>query len=143
MLYNHIRIFFQEIKLTFLRLVRYPITACTLAATLYVIFLGIFFGTKQFGMDIGDQSTTGLIIGYLFWNYTLFALNDPSDSVTEEINTGILEQVYTSPVKPLILLYIRSIASFVNATVISLIIFYWHSSQQEWQLMGCYFYRPS
>lgn len=123
MLKTYLRILYQEMKITLLKLRRYPITAFTLAITLYVIFLGIFFGTKQFGVNFGDSTATGLVISYLFWSYTLFALNDPSESITEEISVGTLEQIYTSPVRPIILVYIRSIASFVNASLISLIVF--------------------
>ena len=113
---------FAECHMTFLSLKRYPMVPATLAITLYVIFLGIFLGFKYFAVDFGGDGATSLLLGYLLWTYAMFAINDSAEAISNDIHTGILEQIYTSPFPPLTITIVRSIASFLNATIINAVI---------------------
>jgi ABC-2 type transport system permease protein len=66
----------------------------------YIAFALLFFGAKSIGggvIDLGD-TLEGIIAGYFTWMLAIMGSTELAWNVTNEAQTGTLEQQYLSPV---------------------------------------------
>lgn len=64
----------------------------------YMIFLAMFFGIKFFaGPSLNGDDLDALIIGYIMWMFATSAFQSLSQSISEEMQRGTLEQLYLCP----------------------------------------------
>lgn len=111
----------MEIKLGFVKMARYPLQTLTSLLVLYVLFIGMFYGSR-FLAGVGSVQSTGLsrsateaIAGYLLWFLSLFAIDSMSQNIAEEAQTGTLEQLYLSRWDFSVILFMRFIAAFLTS----------------------------
>lgn len=84
-------------EIVFLR--RYPFNTISAVATMYIIFLMLFFGARSaagMGFDLGD-SISGLVVGYWVFVITTIAFQQLGMYLSEQAKVGTLEQLYLSP----------------------------------------------
>lgn len=109
----------MEIKLGFVKMARYPLQTLTSLLVLYVLFIGMFYGSR-FLAGVGtvrsadlSRSATEAIAGYLLWFLSLFAIDSMSQNIAEEAQTGTLEQLYLSRWDFSLVLFMRFVAAFL------------------------------
>ncbi|MBE3519138.1 MAG: hypothetical protein IMW97_02420 [Firmicutes bacterium] len=87
-------------KQCYLHTVRYWFNMLSGVITLYIIFLMLFMGTKAIGAGAFNLGETleGLFTGYVVWMIVLMGFQDLAWGITNEAQTGTLEQLYLSPV---------------------------------------------
>lgn len=113
-----------EIKLGFVKMVRYPVQTITSLLILYILFLGVFYGSRLIagiGVERSPQlsrSATEAIAGYLLWFLSLFAIDSMSQNIAEEAQTGTLEQFYLSRWNFSVMLFLRFVAAFLSSLAI-------------------------
>lgn len=112
-----LRLLWAEIRRSVTLYLRYPSEAITgvitFTAVFFALFLGIQFVAGPGGPQFGARLDT-LIITYLIWSLTLFALGDLGWTLQWEAQTGTLEQLFLSPFGPLKVFVLRAIADQVT-----------------------------
>lgn len=73
-----------------------------------LLFLGAKFLAGP-GAEFGER-TGAILVGFLLWILTIFAYNTLSFGLSEEAQTGTLEQVFLTPYGPIPLLLVRNLA---------------------------------
>ncbi|HHY34243.1 MAG TPA: hypothetical protein GX510_01185 [Firmicutes bacterium] len=86
-------------KQCYLLTVRYWFNMLSGVITLFIIFLMLFMGTKAVGAGAFNLGETleGLFTGYVVWMVVMMGFQDLAWGVTNEAQTGTLEQLYLSP----------------------------------------------
>lgn len=94
------QVFLTVLKKEWITTKRYPLNFISGLVSIYIIFLAIFMGFRYLGKNNPsyDQSVESLIVGFFLWTYALAAYARLSWGITEEANTGTLEQLYMSPI---------------------------------------------
>lgn len=78
---------------------RYPFNTVSAVATMYIIFLMLFFGAKSavgMGVDLGD-SISSLVVSYWVLVITTVSFQQFGFYLSEQAKVGTLEQLYLSP----------------------------------------------
>lgn len=105
-------LFWVEFKRSWLYLRRYPSEFVGAVVSLSILFLLLFLGARFLagpGADFGER-TEALLVGFLLWTLTIFAYNSLSFGLSEEAQTGTLEQLFLTPYGPIPLFLIRNLA---------------------------------
>lgn len=76
-----------ELKRWLILIQRYPIEFISSAGSLYLIFLGMFFGSGS-ARTVGPQVMADTLVGYLMWMFVFSAIGDLSHSIIDESLTG-------------------------------------------------------
>ncbi|MFB6300412.1 MAG: ABC transporter permease [Halobacteriales archaeon] len=76
---------------------RYPLNTATQFVTLYFVFLLLVIGGRALAPTAFDESTSGIIIGYLLWTMAIGAYSALSWDMIRESQWGTLEQLFLSP----------------------------------------------
>ncbi len=116
-----------EILREFISLKRYPIETISGLCITGLFFMVLLFSAKMMAgkLPLGFEDTTkGIMIGYLIWLLTTSSIQIMSNEVSEEEITGTMEQVYISPAGPICLLLSRSIVGLLSSVMALPIIFY-------------------
>ncbi len=94
------QVFLTVLKKEWIVTKRYPVNFISGLISIYIIFLAIFLGFRYLGSNNPNygQSVESLIVGFFLWTYSMAAYARLSWGVTEEANTGTLEQLYMSPI---------------------------------------------
>lgn len=112
-----------EITLGFVKMRRYPIQTLTSLLVLYVLFIGLFYGSRSIAgvAEISPvyfaRSATEAIAGYLLWFFALMAIDSMSQNIEEEAQTGTLEQFYLSRWSFSLMLFFRFLSSMLGGVV--------------------------
>ncbi len=116
--------FKTEVKLSCLKMIRYPVQTVTSILVLYLVFIGTVYGSRFLvGADVISHSdkTKGAIdaiTGYLLWFVSLFAVDSMSQNIAEEAQTGTLEQLYLSRWPLSVMLFLRFVAALMSSVVL-------------------------
>lgn len=105
-------LFWVEFIRSWLNLRRYPSEFVGAVVSLSTLFLLLFLGAKFLagpGAEFGER-TEAILVGFLLWILTIFAYNTLSFGLSEEAQTGTLEQVFLTPYGPIPLLLVRNLA---------------------------------
>lgn len=105
-------LFWVEFLRSWLNLRRYPSEFVGAVVSLSTLFLLLFLGAKFLagpGAEFGER-TEAILVGFLLWILTIFAYNTLSFGLSEEAQTGTLEQVFLTPYGPIPLLLVRNLA---------------------------------
>ncbi|MFW5836152.1 MAG: hypothetical protein ACOCVK_01965 [bacterium] len=87
-----------EIRKNMIERTRYIGNTLTSIVTIYVVFLGIFYGFRGLaGPQLSETRLEVLILVYLSWLFALTGLQTFSTEVSDEMQRGTLEQLYLSP----------------------------------------------
>lgn len=87
-------------KQNFRLMTRYAFNTVSTLVTLYIVFALMFFGVKSLGgsaLDLGN-TLEGLFTGYVTWMLAIMGYSDLAWGITNESQTGTLEQLYLAPV---------------------------------------------
>ncbi len=121
-----LRIIAIEFKRGLLNLRRYPLEMVGQLVVITLIFYGLFLGARyiagpaaQFGGRLD-----ALVVGYVLWTLSLFAIGDLSWGLMNEAREGTLEQVFLSPYGPARVYLARNAASLLIMLGFNLVILF-------------------
>lgn len=106
------RLMLAELLRAWRSFIRYPGNRLAGVVSFTILFVGLFLGAR-YASGPGTFSGSGLdavIVGYVIWNWSLFALGTMAWSIQTEAQVGTLEQVYLSPAGPIRILLARAVA---------------------------------
>lgn len=112
-----------EIKVGFAKMIRYPVQTLTSVLILYLFFVGVFYGSRSIAGVVNTpsaefaRSATESIAGYLLWFFALFAIDSMSQNISEEAQTGTLEQFYLARWRFSLMLFLRFFSSILTSLV--------------------------
>lgn len=113
-----------EIKVGFIKAARYPIQTLTSVIILYLLFVGVFYGSRSIAGVVNTpsadfaRSATEAIAGYVLWFFALISIDSMSQNISEEAQTGTLEQFYLSRWSFPLMLFLRFLSSILVSLVI-------------------------
>jgi ABC-2 type transport system permease protein len=90
-------LFYTILKKDFTIVVRYPINLAGGLASMFIIFLLLVEGGRQFGGPTFAESLDGVVVGYLVFMLATFAYQGLANSVNNEAQWGTLERLHLSP----------------------------------------------
>jgi len=103
---------------------RYLFNTLSSFVTMYIVFALLFYGTKSIGaatLNLGD-TLEGVFTGYVTWMLAIMGCTDLAYTITNEAQSGTLEQLCLSPLGYWqILLFNQSFHLLTNVLVIGLI----------------------
>jgi ABC-2 type transport system permease protein len=109
----------SETKKRMIERARYLGDTVSSIITIYVVFLGIFYGFRGLaGPALPETRLEVLILVYLSWLFALTALQTFSTEVSEEMQRGTLEQLYLSPYGIWSVLVARAVVELVWSFVL-------------------------
>lgn len=117
MLKDRLLVFKAELMRWLILIKRYPIVYISSIVSLYIVFLGIFFGSGNINR-FGPQIMADTLIGYLMWMFVLSAIGDLSSSIINEALTGTYEQLSINPVGSTWILFSRSITRILDSLIL-------------------------
>lgn len=87
------------VKRNFLLVWRYPFNLLAGQVSLFLIFLVIFYGARAMGAGgpAFGQTLSGIVMGFMLWQFMIFAYSDLTWDFINEAQQGTLEQLYMSP----------------------------------------------
>ncbi|MFO8033908.1 MAG: ABC transporter permease [Candidatus Bipolaricaulota bacterium] len=82
-----------------IELKRYAFNTLSTLATVYLVFLLMFFGARILvgGEAMFGDTLEGLIVGFMVWTLSIVAYSELSWALMREAQLGTLEQLYMSP----------------------------------------------
>jgi ABC-2 type transport system permease protein len=89
---------------------------------LTLIFYGIFLGSSYLAgpaAQFGNRLES-LVVGFVAWTLVLSAFTSLASNISEEAQTGVLEQVFMSSHSPLTVFWARAIAAVLFALALNL-----------------------
>ncbi len=107
-------IFKYQLKLR----MRYPLNFIMYIITIYIIFLTLFAGILK---DIPIQR---LILTFFLWSFSVAGYTEITLGIISEIKEGTIIQLFRSPCGYMFVITAINISSFVNISIISLIILF-------------------
>lgn len=105
-----------EVKRWLILVKRYPISFIASAGSLYLIFLGMFFGSGSARRD--PMVMADVLVGYLMWIFVFSALGDFSDLIIDESLTGTYEQLCINQVSIMWILFCRALTRLFTSLLI-------------------------
>lgn len=116
-LWNNLAVEFAR---RFWTMIRYPVDYFTGVISLYLLFIGLFYGVAgHFDAAAPGLSRTldGLVLGTCMWFFAISVMNQVRVILEMEAVTGTLEQLFLSPVRFITILMIRSFSGFVYSVI--------------------------
>jgi len=98
--------------------IRYPVDYFTGIISLYLLFVGVFYGVAgNFGQAAPglDRTLDSLVLGTCMWFFSIAIMNQVRVILEMEAVTGTLEQLFLVPYRFVVILMVRSITGFVFA----------------------------
>lgn len=90
--------------------VRYPLDTISSTATLFLVFLGLFYGARYITQSpIGSGRLDTVVLGYAVWMLMMAATSDMGWSIQNEAQNGTLEQVMLVPWSSRLVFLVRGI----------------------------------
>jgi ABC-2 type transport system permease protein len=86
--------------------------------SLFFVFISLIAGQGRLDPD----TLAPALVGFIIWFYAAIALNSMSRSLTEEAQSGTLEQMFMSPAPTAVLILARSASAVILATLMLLLI---------------------
>ncbi|MDR5695719.1 MAG: ABC transporter permease [Armatimonadota bacterium] len=116
-----------EIKLALIKMARYPLQTLSSLIVLYILFTGLFYGSRAIATGDLLPPSEGLagqaIVGFFLWYLALFAIDSMSQAIGEEAQTGTLEQFYLARWDFALMLFFRFVASLASSMVMAIPLF--------------------
>jgi ABC-2 type transport system permease protein len=109
----------------FIMATRYLFNMLSGIITMYIVFLLMFYGVRAVGAGAFDLGSTleGLFTGYIIWMIVIMGYQELAYNVSNEAQTGTLEQLYVSPIGyKWLAFFSQSFNSLLNLSVISVIV---------------------
>lgn len=112
-----------DVKISFIKMVRYPVQTIVSILILYVLFVGLFYGSRSIAGVVDTppaefaRSATEAIAGYLLWFFALMAIDSMGQNIAEEAQTGTLEQFYLSRWSFSLMMFFRFVSSMITSLV--------------------------
>lgn len=104
-----------------MKMIRYPIQTLTSILILYMLFIGLFYGSRSIAGVVDappvdfTRSATEALAGYLLWFFALLAIDSMSQDIAEEAQTGTLEQFYLSRWSFRLMLFLRFVSTLITS----------------------------
>ncbi|MCC6558990.1 MAG: ABC transporter permease [Polyangiaceae bacterium] len=116
-----------EVKLTFTKMRRYPLQTLSSVVVLYILFMGLLYGSRAMvtdsPVDPGDGPATKALMGFFMWYLALFAIDSMSQTVSDEAQSGTLEQLYMARWSFPVMLLLRFLASLTGSAAMAIPLF--------------------
>jgi len=105
-----------------IELKRYAFNTVSTLATVYLVFLLMFFGARILvgGEAMFGDTLEGLIVGFMVWTLSIVAYSELSWSLMREAQLGTLEQLYMSPAGFRWVIVCWAVGAFVTSLVFSI-----------------------
>lgn len=112
-----LRLSWVEIKRQFIFARNYAFQEVSGLAVLYIFFVGLFWSWNSHGSQGSSvhSSSDQLLLSYLLWTYAVSAISLLAFDITEEAQTGTLEQMALTP-RDLLPWLVRCLGNFVLQT---------------------------
>jgi ABC-2 type transport system permease protein len=112
-------LFVAELRREFILLVRYPFELVSRLVWNLGFALMIFFGFQTVGAGLPgfEEGQLGRLLGLLITYIAINGLNNGVELITEETQTGTLEQAALSPPPLVMIVLLRDLASYVEMLV--------------------------
>lgn len=81
---GHLELFRAVIVKRFILMLRYPVNTISQYATLYPVFLVMFYGGSAIAPAAISETIDGIIVGYLLWSLSIASYAGLSWNVTRE-----------------------------------------------------------
>lgn len=123
-------LFKVSIERTLKELSRYKFNTISEILFYYVLFMAMFLGFENFGIDIGispiDMGGTleGFIVGYFLWTIMVSAYTDIAYGIMNDAGRGTLEQLNMSGIKLSTIVTVRSICELLITLIVSIILLF-------------------
>lgn len=116
---NWLVMFWAELKREFLLVVRYPFELVSRLIWNLGFALMIFFGFQTVGAGLPgfEEGQLGRLLGLLITYIAINGLNNGVELLTEEVQTGTLEQAALSPPPLVAIVFLRDMVSYVEMLI--------------------------
>lgn len=94
---GHLELLRAVVVKRFILMIRYPVNTISQYATLFLLFLVMFYGGSVIAPAAMTETLDGIIVGYLLWSLSIASYAGLSWNVTREAQWGTLEQLFMSP----------------------------------------------
>ncbi|MDF7639864.1 ABC transporter permease [Lactobacillus sp. ESL0791] len=119
------RLFAAELENELVWIKRYPLNYLSNIALYLIMFFGIFLGGSTLtGANIIGRSFTSAILGFSLWTLITSTLDNMGFSISQEAETGTLEQLYLMPVNPVKTFLVKGFVNLIYSAVYSLVILF-------------------
>jgi ABC-2 type transport system permease protein len=96
-------------------LVRYPMDTVSGMVTLFLVFLGLFYGAKYITQSpIAGGRLDTVVLGYGVWMLMLVAMDDMGGQIQNEAQNGTLEQVMLVPWASRVVFLVRGVMAIAG-----------------------------
>ncbi len=114
-----LKLFRAEFLRSILLALRYPIEFIVGMGVLYSLFMGLFLGARTMVQDPSalGASLDAFVISYAMWFFVLSAMGKLAFSIQDEAQAGVLEQLFLSYPKMIVLLIVRCVVDFFASLV--------------------------
>lgn len=115
------RLFHNEFFRTSIVFRRYLSESLSGLLVLTFIFYGMFLGSRYLAgpaTQFGDRLES-LVVGFIAWTLVLSAFAGIANSISEEAQTGVLEQVFMAAHPPFIVFLARALSALLFALVLN------------------------
>ena len=120
-----LHVFNANFRKEYIEMKRYLPNTIALVATVYIIFLGAFFGIMFIGDPASfDTNVQYSIVSVVFWSLTIMTMNFIGYSVISEATRGTLEQLYMSPMGVWKIMLMRIISQLCLQSVIMILLLF-------------------
>lgn len=120
-----LHLFNANLRKECIELKRYLSNTIAYFITVYLIFLGAFFGIMFIGNpDTVDVNIQYSIVSVVFWSLSIMTMNFMGYSILTEATRGTLEQIYMSPLGVWKIMLSRIIAQFGLQSIIMVILLF-------------------
>ena len=120
---NYVQLFGAELRREFILLSRYPFELISRLIWNLGFALMMYYGFGAIGSSGGntlpgfEEGQMGRLLGLLITYIAINGINNTCELLTEEVQTGTLEQAALSPPPLLVIMLMRDLASFVEMLV--------------------------
>lgn len=106
--------FLAEFRREWIQMKRYPTELLSEVVVIVAIFYGLFLGaTYVSGNNMLGSRLDSVIVGYMLWTLALIAVSNMGYDISTESQNGTLEQVFLSPLGPVVVLLLRNLAALL------------------------------
>ncbi len=123
-----------ESRMMYWSLKRYMFNTVGMVITLFIIFMGMFWGVKSLGgSSISGDSLDSMLVGYILWVSAMLALGNTGGEILSESQKGTLEQLYLSPLGAHRVFFFRAIINILfNFIVITVMLYLSMAATGRW-----------
>jgi ABC-2 type transport system permease protein len=108
------RLLAAELRRSLIEARRYPMETIASVVVLILVFLGLLLGATYLSGTVPHGGRLSVVVvGYVVWSLSLYALSEMGYSIQNEAQNGTLEQLFLSPWSAGMLMLARAVVGMV------------------------------